>query len=102
MAAPTKPKPKPVLETFYSVSEAAIRLGLRAKEDPGKRGEKWLRDGVNLHGFPKHRMAGQLLFSDSDLAEIAALHGSRVHGNTGKRKRRTTRRPTASVAPIAP
>ncbi|MGW6741731.1 hypothetical protein ACWGDX_13550 [Streptomyces sp. NPDC055025] len=96
MAAPTKPKP--VLENYYSVSEAAVRLGLRKKEDPSKKGEKWLRDGVNLHGFPKRRMAGQLLFSESDLAEIAELHSSRVHGNTGKRKRRTvSRKPTVKA-----
>ncbi|MFE2497164.1 hypothetical protein [Streptomyces scopuliridis] len=96
MAAPTKPKP--VLETFYSVSEAAIRLGLRTKEDPSKKGEKWLRDGVNLHGFPKHRMAGQLLFSDSDLAEIAERHRSRVHGNSGVRRKRRVRKPQADTA----
>ncbi|MGW8953040.1 hypothetical protein [Streptomyces sp. NPDC055709] len=66
------PPPTPVLENFYSVAQAALRLGLREPDDPSKKGEKWLRDGVNLRGFPCHRMAGQLLFSDSDLAEIAA------------------------------
>ncbi|WP_330173062.1 hypothetical protein OG875_05285 [Streptomyces sp. NBC_01498] len=87
MAAPTKPKPKPVLENFYSVSEAAIRLGLRDKDDASKKGEKWLRDGVNRHGFPKHRMAGQLKFSDSDLAEIAKRHSDQPHYRTGTRRR---------------
>lgn len=106
MAAPTKPKP--VLEHFYSVSEAAIRLNLRKKDEvdengkESKKGEKWLRDGVNLRGFPHHRLAGQLKFSDSDLAEIAQLHSNRVHGNSGtRRKRRPAARKPQVDAPLA-
>lgn len=101
MAAPTKPKPMQVLETFYDVSEAAIRLKLRKPEDQSKKGEKWLRDGVNLHNFPHHRMAGQLLFSDSNLAAIAELHRGRVHGNSGTRRKRT-RRPAAAPHSLPP
>ncbi|MDP5310475.1 hypothetical protein [Streptomyces poriferorum] len=97
MAAPTKPKP--VLEHYYDVSQAAIRLGLREPEDDSKKGEKWLRDGVNKLGFPCHRMAGQLKFSDSDLAEIADRHRSQRHGNSGtRRKKRTTRAPALTAA----
>ena len=96
MAAPTKPKP--VLEHYYDVSEAAIRLGLRAPNDKSKKGEKWLRDGVNKSGFPHHRMANQLKFSDSDLAVIADMNRSRRHGNSGTRKRRVSRRPALAAA----
>lgn len=94
--APTQKTPaEPVLENFHTVSEAAIRLKLRDKDDPSKVGEKWLRDGVNKEGWPCHRMAKQLLFSDSDLAAIAELHHnkqdarSRPRPSTGRPRRRT-------------
>ncbi|MFE9850248.1 hypothetical protein ACFYPN_15760 [Streptomyces sp. NPDC005576] len=98
MAAPTKPKP--VLEHYYNVKQACDRLGLSDEKDPDdKRGQKWLRDGVNKLGFPCLRMAGQLKFSDSDLAEIAELHRNRRHGNSVTRKRRMTRKaPLAAIA----
>lgn len=96
MPAPTKP----VLENLYSVSEAAIRLGLRDLEDPSKKGEKWLRDGVNRDGFPCHRMAGQLMFSDTDLAVIAERHRNKAEAR-GRYTRRTHRKPAANVPPVA-
>lgn len=98
MAAPTKPKMQ-VLETFYSVSAAAVRLGLREPDDPSKKGEKWLRDGVNLQGFSHFRMAGQLLFSDSDLAAIAETHRNKAdrRGRVA-RQRRPRRTASASAA----
>lgn len=82
------------LETFYTVSEAAVRLGLRSPEEDGKRGEKWLRDGVNRQReadrFPCHRMAGQLMFSDTDLAEIAARSRNAPQGRTRHPRGRRT------------
>ncbi|MGW4703729.1 hypothetical protein [Streptomyces sp. NPDC004285] len=100
MPVATKPRPTatPVLETFHTVSQAAIRLGLRAPDAAGKVGEKWLRDGVNRpedgskgEPFPCHRLAGQLLFSDSDLAAIAAMHRNQRDGRSRPRKRRVYR-----------
>ncbi|MEU1087697.1 hypothetical protein ABZ401_12855 [Streptomyces sp. NPDC005892] len=98
MAAPTKPKP--VLEHYYNLKQACDRLGLSDPENPDdKRGQKWMRVGVNTLNFPCHRMAGQLKFSDSDLAEIAELHRNRRHGNSVTRKRRMTRKaPLAAAA----
>lgn len=92
--------PEPVLETFHTVSDAAVRLGLRKPDDTTGKGEKWLRDGVNKQGWPCHRMARQLLFSDSDLAAIAELHRnrqdarSRPRPSTGRRTRRARVAPT--------
>jgi hypothetical protein len=93
MAATTAP-PLTALEGFYSLAAAAVRLGLRDPEDATTKGEKLLRDGVNRHGWPHHRIGRQLVFSDSDLAQIAAMHRAprRVA------RRRTVSRPTASAA----
>lgn len=100
MPVATKPRPTapPVLETFHTVSQAAIRLGLRLPEDKSKKGEKWLRDGVNRPEdgskgtpFPCHRLIGQLLFSDSDLAAIADMHRNQRDGRSRPRKRRAYR-----------
>ncbi|TFI30086.1 hypothetical protein [Streptomyces sp. 4R-3d] len=99
MAAPTKPKP--VLEKTYNIKAATVLLGLSDPDDPkDKRGQKWLRDGVNqeVDPFPHVRMARQLVFTESQLAEIQHRHRNRVHGNSGTRKkRRTVRRPLAST-----
>ncbi|MFG2269078.1 hypothetical protein ACGFNY_04810 [Streptomyces chartreusis] len=95
---------EPVLEHFYTVAEAAIRLGLRKPEDPTTTGEKWLRDGVNKEGWPCHRMARQLLFSDSDLAEIAQLHRNKKDARSRPRPSRTPlqrRRAASKPAPAA-
>ncbi|MGW0780405.1 hypothetical protein [Streptomyces sp. NPDC002913] len=97
MAAPTKP----VLERYFNVKQACDRLGLSDPADPNdKRGQKWLRDGVNqdTNPFPCSRMARQLLFTEADLAEIARRHRNRVHGNRGTRKKRVTRRPALAAA----
>jgi hypothetical protein len=71
---------EPVLERFYNVSQAAVRLGLREPEADGKKGEKWLRDGFNRpedgskgRKFPGRYMANQLMFSESELAVIAQI-----------------------------
>ncbi len=104
---PTKAPPtrstsdEPVLEDHHTVAEAAVRLNLRKKDDPSKRGEKWLRDGFNRpedgskgEPFPGRYMAGQLMFSDSDLAVISRisheeslLRRQRSSVSTGRRRR---------------
>jgi hypothetical protein len=89
--------PTAVLESFHNVKEATVRLGLsKAGDENDKRGQKWLRDGVNLLGFPHTRMAGQLMFSDSQLAEIAALNANAPtrRGRT-RRPRRTASKPAS-------
>lgn len=96
---------EPVLENFYTVSAAAVRLGLRDKDDPTTKGEKVLRDGVNKLDWPCHRYPGRLLFSDSDLAEIAALHRNRKDKRAGRRSTTSGYRPrrrTAAAAPATP
>ncbi|MFD9630150.1 hypothetical protein [Streptomyces violascens] len=93
MTAPKAPPTRPVLENFYTVAQAAVRLNLREPEDPSKKGEKWLRDGVNKEDWPHRRMANQLQFSDSDLAWIAnhCLNKPRAKsGTTRARRRRRT------------
>lgn len=79
--ATPRPKTVPTLETFHNVKQATVRLGLATEEPEDKRGQKWLRDGANRpkdgskgEQFPHRRMAGQLMFSDSDLAEIAEMN----------------------------
>lgn len=95
MAAP----PKPVLENFYNVKQATVRLGLATEDEDDKRGQKWLRDGVNdkTDPFPCSRMAGQLMFSDSQLAEIADRHR-----NKPEARGRHTRKPVADSPVTVP
>lgn len=98
---PPKATPQPILENFYTVEEAAIRLNLRKPDSKRKTGEKWLRDGVNdpHNPFPHHRIAGQLLFSDGDLAEIAERHRNKTHGLSRVRaSRRRPARPARAAA----
>lgn len=98
MAAPTKPKP--VLEHYYNVKQACDRLGLSDEKDPkDKRGQKWLRDGVNQESdpFPCSRMARQLMFTETDLVEIAERHRSRKHGNSGPRRKKRTCKPALAT-----
>lgn len=92
----------PPLENFYTVSEAAIRLGLRKEEDPRRKGEKWLRDGFNRPAdgskgpkFPGRYMAGLLMFSESELALIAELARNATQVRTRRPRRR---RPLAAAA----
>lgn len=101
MAAPkaSTTDAKPVLENYYDLKAATVRLGLSDPNDPeDKRGQKWLRDGVNKLGWPCHRMARQLKFSDSDLAEIAQINRNKRDGRSGPRRRRPRK---AALAPAA-
>lgn len=86
----TPRKSNPVLEAHYNIKAATVLLGLATEDPKDKRGQRWLRDGVNqkVDPFPHTRMSGQLVFTESHLAEISVRHESRVHGNTGRRKRR--------------
>ncbi|MGW3594948.1 hypothetical protein [Streptomyces sp. NPDC005167] len=73
--SPRKTPPTP-LQGFHNVKQATVKLGMATEDPADKRGQRWLRDGVNRehNPFPCHRMSGYLLFSDDDLAEIAAMH----------------------------
>ena len=65
------------LENFYTVKQAAKKLIPVDPDDPeaaDESGERWLRDGVNHKGWPHHRFGRRLMFSDTDLAEIAKKH----------------------------
>ncbi|WP_030292280.1 hypothetical protein [Streptomyces katrae] len=103
-----KAPPLKIVENTYSVSEAAVRLKLREEDEvnkngeASKKGEKWLRDGVNLHGWPHYRLGGQLRFSESDLAEIQELNRNKPETrgrrrSTGTRKRPSVRSSKAAV-----
>jgi hypothetical protein len=95
-----------VLENFHNLKQACERLGLSDPKDPeDKRGQKWLRDGVNRPEdgskgprFPCTRMAGQLKFSDSQLAEIAGYCANKVDGRSGPRRPRRKTRQLKSAA----
>lgn len=76
--SPRKPTPTP--EGFYNVKAAVVRLGL-AEDENDTTGRRWLRDGANRQPgdkrgkpFPHSRLNGQLVFSESDLAEIYTMH----------------------------
>ena len=84
---------EPVLERFYDVKQATVRLGLASEDPDDTRGQKWLRDGVNKQGWPCRRMASRLMFSDSDLAAIAELSRNKPDGRSRPRRRR---RPAAA------
>ncbi|MFF0777033.1 hypothetical protein [Streptomyces sp. NPDC003720] len=93
---PTKQPLK--LEGFHTVGEAAVRMNFKtqAEHDAGStKGERWLRDGCNRpedgsegQPFPHHRMNGCLMFSDTDLAEIAAMHRNARTQGARRRMRR--------------
>lgn len=101
-----KPPAEPeVLEDFYTVAEAAVRLRFRDKDDTTTKGEKVLRDGVNKLGWPCHRMGNRLIFSDSDLIAIARLHSNRKDKRAGRRSTTSGYRPrrrTTAAAPATP
>lgn len=91
--APPAKTTEPVLENFYNLKQATVRLGLATEDPEDKRGQDWLRRGVNRKPeqgpkFPCHRMANQLMFSDSDLAEIAELMRNKVDGRSRPRRPR--------------
>jgi hypothetical protein len=90
---PKTPAEPAVLENFWTVAEAAVRLKFRDEDDPTTKGEKVLRDGVNLHDWPCHRMGNRLIFSDSDLIAIAALHSNRKDKRAGRRSTTSGYRP---------
>ncbi len=93
---------EPVLEHFWTVPEAAVRLRFRDKDDPTTKGEKVLRDGVNKLGWPSHRMGNRLIFSDSNLAYIAGQLANRKDKRAGRKSTtsgyRPRRRKTAAPA----
>ncbi|MFE0353655.1 hypothetical protein ACFW2I_09185 [Streptomyces nigra] len=97
---PTRsPRPASVtkLENFYTVKQAAKKLIPVDAEDPSEdneSGERWLRDGVNHKGWPHHRFGRRLMFSDSDLAQIAAMHRN-VPTRAGRPR---TRKPAHATA----
>lgn len=91
-----------VLEQFWTVAEAAVRLKFRDEDDPTTKGEKVLRDGVNKDGWPCHRMGNRLIFSDSDLIAIAALHSNRRDKRAGRRSTTSGYRPRRRKSPAAP
>ncbi|MFG3046329.1 helix-turn-helix domain-containing protein [Streptomyces sp. NPDC048241] len=83
-----------MLEHFYTVNDAAKRLGLANDENPeSAAGVRWLRRGVNRehNPFPHHRLGKRLMFSESDLAEIAAMHRNASTQGARRRTRRTSR-----------
>lgn len=78
---PRTAEPAPVLDRFYNVRAAAIRLGLTDPTIPDDTtGQSWLRDGFNRpesgaegRKFPGFYMSRQLMFSESDLAVITEI-----------------------------
>lgn len=78
---PPSPTAEPVLESFYNLRNAAVWFDLADPDDPeDTNGQRWLRDGFNRPAdgskgrkFPGQYMAGQLVFSDSNLAVIAQI-----------------------------
>jgi hypothetical protein len=95
--AASKAPPPTILEGFYSLPAAAVRLGLRDPDDTSTKGEKILRDGVNKQGWPHHRIGQALVFSESNLARIAELHFV-PEGAGAIRPHRTIRRRTVPRA----
>ncbi|MFD8234069.1 hypothetical protein ACFV20_19575 [Streptomyces sp. NPDC059696] len=93
---------EPVLENFWTVPEAAVRLRFRDKDDETTTGEKVLRDGVNKLGWPCHRMGNRLIFSDSDLAVIAGELANRKDKRAGRRSTTSGYRPRRKRAAVKP
>jgi hypothetical protein len=107
-APPTKQPLR--LERFYTVKEAAAWFKLDGSDNPNKQdsqgGERWLRDGVNRPEdgskgtpFPHHRIGRRLLFSESDLAQIAAMHRNAPTQGARRGSRRAPRK--QAPTPIA-
>jgi hypothetical protein len=97
---------QPILENFYNLREAAVRLGLAKKDDPEDlTGQNWLRRGVNRPEdgskgpqFPSIYMAGQLMFSDSHLAAIVQIAATEPRARPARRTpaRRPRKAPAAA------
>lgn len=105
--APRKAAPPSELENFHNTKAATVRLGLATDDPEDKRGQKWLRDGVNRPAdgskgpkFPCRRMAGQLMFSDSDLAEIAEICHNALDRRGHHPRMRQTRKPAVRKSPV--
>lgn len=111
--APTQtPAELPVLERFYNLRNAAIRLDLTDPDDPeDTTGQRWLRDGFNRPAdgsqgrkFPGRYMGRSLVFSESDLAVIDGIAREETEArqqakdeppvSTGRPRRRTARKTT--------
>ncbi|MFH9798034.1 hypothetical protein [Streptomyces virginiae] len=88
----------PVLETFYNVKQATVRLGLATEDPADERGQRMLRDGVNRehNPFPHHRIGRRLMFSESNLAVIASMLENPV---SPYRRRNSHSRSQASTRP---
>lgn len=102
----TRKPNQPALETFYDVKAATVRLGIATEDPQDESGQRWLRDGVNRehNPFPHHRMNRKLMFSESDLQLIAAMHRNAPTraGRPRTAKKRTPKRPTSSQQISAP
>lgn len=107
---PARKAPPTLLENFYNVGQAAVRLGLKTQEEHeagSEKGERWLRDGCNRpedgskgEPFPHRRMGRELQFSDSDLAHIAATHANApTQGARRSTRKRVAARPVESRVP---
>lgn len=94
MSSPRKAPPTKQLEGFYDVKTATVKLGLATEDPDDLAGQRWLRDGANHKGFPHHRMSGRLVFSDADLAEIAAMHRNAPTRRGRPRRTRLAAKPT--------
>jgi hypothetical protein len=97
--SPRKPTPTATPEGFYNVNAAVVRLGL-AQDENDTTGRRWLRDGCNRKPedgkgkpFPHSRLNGQLVFSESDLAEIYDMHRNAPTRRGRARGSRVTRKP---------
>lgn len=108
---PTKVPPQqkktaePVLENFYNLKQATVRLGLATEDPTDTRGQDWLRRGFNRpedgskgRKFPGLYMSQQLMFSDSDLAVIAEIARSEPRARTTRPSRGRRPRQTAAAA----
>ena len=100
--APRKTTP-PVLEGYHGIKKATELLGLSDPADPtDTAGQKWLRDGVNLKGWPHQRMAGRLVLSDSDLAAFAGMHRNPAVRPGRRSRKRAATRPSTPAAESSP
>ncbi len=114
--APTRtPAELPVLERFYNLRRAAIRLDLTDPDKPeDTTGQRWLRDGFNRPAdgskgrkFPGRYMGRNLVFTEADLVVIAEIAleetavrqqaKERMPVSTGRPRRRSSRVPALAA-----
>ncbi|MGC9536536.1 hypothetical protein [Streptomyces sp. UG1] len=91
----------PILENFYDIKQAPVRLGIRSVDDPTQSGERWLRNGFNRPAdgskgrpFPGRYLGKKLMFSESDLAVIAQIAQEEAEARRRSRPSRGRRRST--------